>query len=188
LQVAPEVSALDYTNEVEISGFEVPGITVRKVNTEVELKDGQTFIIGGLLDKSLTDTFQKIPFLGDIPILGKLFQSESKTKNDTELIVLVTPEIVSPLPAGTPTPDLKYPDQFMPPNSNIPMHQPDEKTADNTLPLAPATVPVETLIQSMQPEKPLVIEGGSGGFGTGGASINSGGGTSSATVPGTPQQ
>ena len=76
LQVAPEVSALDYTNEVEISGFEVPGITSRKVNTEVELKDGQSFMIGGLLDKSITDTFQKIPFLGDIPILGKLFQSE----------------------------------------------------------------------------------------------------------------
>jgi pilus assembly protein CpaC len=104
------------------------------VNTEVELKDGQTFIIGGLLDKSITDTFSKIPFLGDIPIIGKLFQSESKTKNDTELIVLVTPEIVSPLPAGTPPADLKYPDPFMPPNSNIPMHQPDEKTADNTLP------------------------------------------------------
>jgi pilus assembly protein CpaC len=135
LQVAPEVSALDYANEVDISGFEVPGITSQKVNTEVELKDGQTFIIGGLLDKSITDTFSKIPFLGDIPIIGKLFQSESKTKNDTELIVLVTPEIVSPLPAGTTIPNLKFPDpKFIPPNSNMPMHQPDEKTADNTLP------------------------------------------------------
>ena len=87
LQVAPEVSALDYTHEVNISGFEVPGLTSRRVNTEVELKDGQTFIIGGLLDKSITDKFQKIPFLGDIPIIGKLFQSEIKSKNDTELIV-----------------------------------------------------------------------------------------------------
>jgi pilus assembly protein CpaC len=186
LQVAPEVSALDYANEVEISGFEVPGLTVRKVNTEVELKDGQTFIIGGLLDKNLTNTFQKIPFIGDIPIIGKLFQSQSKTKNDTELIVLVTPEIVSPLPAGTPTPGLKYPDQFMPPNSNIPMHQPDEKTADNTLPPVLETVPVETLIESMKPEKPLVIESGSGGFGTGGSTINSGGSSSGST--GTPPQ
>ena len=189
MQVAPEVSALDYANEVEISGFEVPGITERRVNTEVELKDGQTFIIGGLLDKTITDTFQKIPFLGDIPILGKLFQSEIKTKNDTELIVLVTPEIVSPLPAGAPTPNLKFPDpNFIPPNSNIPMHQPDEKTADNTLPPAPATVPVETLIQSMKPEKPLVVESGSGGFGTAGAPINGGGGsgstgTSTGTTP-----
>jgi pilus assembly protein CpaC len=156
------------------------------VNTEVELKDGQTFIIGGLLDKNLTNTFQKIPFIGDIPIIGKLFQSQSKTKNDTELIVLVTPEIVSPLPAGTPTPGLKYPDQFMPPNSNIPMHQPDEKTADNTLPPVLETVPVETLIESMKPEKPLVIESGSGGFGTGGSTINSGGSSSGST--GTPPQ
>jgi pilus assembly protein CpaC len=181
LQVAPEVSALDYSNEVQISGFEVPGLTVRKVNTEVELKDGQTFIIGGLLDKTLTDTFQKIPFIGDIPIIGKLFQSQSKTKNDTELIVLVTPEIVSPLQAGTPTPNLKYQEEFMPPNSNIPMHQPDEKTADNTLPPAPPAVPVETLIQSMQPEKPLIIESGSGGFGQGGSAINSGGPSTGST-------
>ncbi len=187
LQVAPEVSALDYTNEVEISGFEVPGLTTRRVNTEVELKDGQTFIIGGLLDKSLTDTFSKIPFLGDIPIIGKLFQSQSKTKNDTELIVLVTPEIVSPLAVGTPVPELKYPEQFMPPNSNIPMHQPDEKTADNTLPPPDQAIPVETLIQSMKPEKPLVIESGTGGFGVGGTSINSAGGASSGST-GTPQQ
>jgi pilus assembly protein CpaC len=186
LQVAPEVSALDYTNEVEISGFEVPGLTVRKVNTEVELKDGQTFIIGGLLDKSMTENFSKIPFLGDIPIIGKLFQSQSKTKNDTELIVLVTPEVVSPLQAGAPPPDLKYPEPFMPPNSNIPMHQPDEKTAENTLPPPEPAIPVETLIQSMQPEKPLVIESGSGSFGTGGATINSGG--SSSGSAGTPAQ
>ncbi len=181
LQVAPEVSALDYTNEVEISGFEVPGLTTRRVNTEVELGDGQTFIIGGLLDKSVTDTFSKIPFIGDIPIIGKLFQSQSKTKNDTELIVLVTPEIVAPMAAGVQPPDLKYPDQFLPPNSNIPMHQPDAKSADNTLPPAAPAVPVETLIQSMKPEKPLIIESGSGGFGSSGSAINSGGASSGST-------
>ncbi len=177
LQVAPEVSALDYTNEVVISGFQVPGITTRKVNTEVELADGQSFMIGGLLDKSLTDTFEKIPFIGDIPIIGKLFQSENKTRNDTELIVIVTPEIVAPLAAGAPLPALKYPDKFIPPNSNIPMHQADEKTAENTLPPAPATMPVEKLIDSMKPEKPLIIESATGGFGTGGQ-VSSGGGAS----------
>jgi pilus assembly protein CpaC len=183
LQVAPEVSALDYTNEVEISGFQVPGITTQKVNTEVELKDGQTFIIGGLLDKNITDTFQKIPFLGDIPIIGKLFQSEIKTKNDLELIVLVTPEVVSPLPAGTTIPNLKFPDpNFIPPNSNLPMHQPDEKTADNTLPPPAPAIPVETLIQSMKPEKPLIVESGTGGFGTAGAPINSGAGSNSTST------
>ena len=67
LQVAPEVSALDFANAVEISGFEVPAITTRKVKTEVELGDGQSFVLGGLLDNTETETFQKIPFLGDIP-------------------------------------------------------------------------------------------------------------------------
>lgn len=179
LQVAPEVSALDYTNEVQISGFAVPGLTTRRVNTEVELADGESFMIGGLLDKSLTDTFEKIPFIGDIPILGKLFQSESKTKNDSELIVIVTPEIVTPIPAGKPVPSLNFPKQFMPANSNIPMHQPDEKTAENTLPAAPASIPVEKLIESMKPEKPLVIESGSTGFGMSSGSM--GGGASATT-------
>ena len=187
LQVAPEVSSLDYTNEVAISGFEVPGLTERKVNTEVELKDGESFMIGGLLDKSITDTFQKIPFLGDIPILGKFFQSESKTKNDTELIVIVTPEIIAPYPVGAPLPDLKWPDKYMPPNSNIPMNQPDAKTAENTLPPPPPTLPIEKLLESMKPEKPLMIESGTGGFGTSGGMINPGGGSTS-TSTGTPQQ
>jgi pilus assembly protein CpaC len=186
LQVAPEVSALDYSNQVEISGFQVPGITSRKVNTEVELQDGQSFMIGGLLDKNLTDTFQKIPFLGDIPIIGKLFQSESKTRNDTELIVMVTPEIVSPIPAGAPLPELHYPDKFMPPNSNIAVHQPDAKSAENTLPPAQPTIPVETLVNSMRPEKTLVIEGATGGFGSTGSPINPGASTGTSTA--TPSQ
>jgi pilus assembly protein CpaC len=189
LQVAPEVSSLDYTNEVAISGFEVPGLTERKVNTEVELKDGESFMIGGLLDKSISDTFQKIPFLGDIPILGKFFQSESKTKNDTELIVIVTPEIVSPYPAKATLPELKWPDKFMPPNSNIPMQQPDAKTAENTLPPPPPTIPIEKLIESMKPEKPLIIEGGTGGFGQGGGMINNGSTSGASSTPtGAPQQ
>jgi len=192
LQVAPEVSALDYTHEVSISGFVVPGLTTRKVNTEVELKDGQTFIIGGLLDKSITDVFQKIPFLGDIPIIGKLFQSESKTKNDTELIVMVTPEVVSPIEAGATLPQLNFPDpKFLKPNSNIPMHQPDTKTADNTLPPPAPAIPVETLIESNKPEKPLIIESGGTGFGQGGGGGINGGASSSApasAAPSGPQQ
>lgn len=188
LQVAPEVSALDYSHEVNISGFEVPGITTRRVNTEVELSDGQSFIIGGLLDKSVTDTFQKIPFIGDIPILGKLFQSESRTKNDTELIVIVTPELVSPIPANATLPDLHYPDKYLPPNSNIPMHHPDEKTAENTPPPPPASIPVEKLIESMKPEQPLVIEPVRGGFGSGSGMSSSGGGGSASAGMGAPSQ
>ncbi len=172
LQVAPEVSSLDTTNEVDISGFEVPGITTRRVNTEVELRDGQSFVIGGLLDKEETETFEKIPFLGDVPILGKLFQSMTRTKNDTELIVIVTPEIVAPIPAGQPLPSLKYPVAFLPPNSNIPMNTPDAKTPENTPPTPSTSIPIETLIDSMKPERPLIIESGTGGFGAGGQTIN----------------
>ncbi|HEY1648144.1 MAG TPA: pilus assembly protein N-terminal domain-containing protein [Terracidiphilus sp.] len=172
LQVAPEVSALDFAHAVTLSGFEVPAITSRKVNTEVELKDGQSFLLGGLLDNEESETFQKVPFLGDIPILGKFFQSMTRSKSNTELIVIVTPEIVAPIPAGQPIPQLKYPVAFIPPNSNIPMHTPDAKTAENTPASAPTSVPVETLLQSMRPERPLIIETGTGGFGTSGQTIN----------------
>jgi len=187
LQVAPEVSALDFTHAVEISGFEVPAITSRRVNTEVELRDGQSFVIGGLLDKEETDSFEKIPFLGDIPILGKLFQSMTRTKNDTELIVVVTPEIVAPIPAGEPLPQLKYPVAFLPPNSNIPMNNPDAKGPENTPPAPPTSIPVESLVDSMKPEKSLVIESSSGGFGMAGQSINSTGGQSVAAPTAAPQ-
>jgi pilus assembly protein CpaC len=173
LQVAPEVSALDFANAIQISGFNVPALTTRKVNTEVELGDGQTFVIGGLLDNRETETFEKIPFIGDIPILGKFFQSKAINRTNTELIVLVTPEIVAPIAAGAPTPALKYPTTFLPPNSNIPMHTPDAKTAENTPAPPPATLPVEKLIESQKPEQPLTIEGGTGGFGTGSSSSTS---------------
>jgi pilus assembly protein CpaC len=169
LQVAPEVSALDTTNGIEVSGFSVPAITTRKVKTEVELADGQSFIIGGLLDNSESETFQKIPFLGDIPVLGKFFQSMSRNHNNTELIVMVTPTIVVPLPAGAPLPDLKYPTKFMEPNSTIPMHQPDAKTPANTPPPPPATMPVEKLVESMKPETPLSGDTGKSSFGSGAA-------------------
>jgi pilus assembly protein CpaC len=180
LQVAPEVSALDFTNAVEISGFEVPAITTRKLSDEVELADGQSFVLGGLLDNRETETFQKIPFLGDIPILGKFFQSMNKSRTNTELIVLVTPEIVQPIPAGVPTPELKYPQAFLPPNSGIPMHTPDEKPAGSTPAVQPATMPVETLVDSMKPEKPLVIEGATSTFGGSSTAGTGGGGGASA--------
>ena len=181
LQVAPEVSALDFGDAVEVSGFTVPAITTRKVNTEVELGDSETFLIGGLLDNTETESFEKIPFLGDIPILGKFFQSKSTNRTNTELIVLVTPEIVAPISAGATIPDLKRPAKFLPQNSNIPMNTPDAKTAANTPGAAPASIPVERMIDSMKPEKPLVVEGASGTFG--GASTSSPGGGGSSAMP-----
>jgi len=173
LQVAPEVSALDFTNAIEISGFDVPAITTRKVKTEVELSDGQSFVVGGLLDKTETESFQKVPFLGDIPVLGKFFQSIQRTKTDTELIVIVTPEIVSPIGAGSALPELKYPTPFLPPNTGIAMHTPDEKTPANTPATPPTTIPVEKLVDSMKPEAPLIIEGATGSFGAGSGGISS---------------
>jgi len=166
LQVAPEVSTLDYVHAVEVEGFNVPGLSTRKVNTELELKDGQSFVIGGLLDQEEQKTFEKIPFLGDIPILGKFFQSQSVNKTNTELIVIVTPEIVAPIPAGQPLPELKYPIAHLPFGTDIPVNEPDAKTAENTPAPAPTVIPIETLEDSLKPESPLYIESGTGVFGT----------------------
>lgn len=171
LQVAPEVSSLDFTQAIQLSGFDVPAIDTRKIKTEVELSDGQSFGIGGLLDNRDTETFQKIPFLGDIPILGKFFQSMQRTKTKTELIVTVTPEIVSPIEVGAPLPELKYPGKFLPPNSGIPMNTPDAKTAANTLPARPLVIPVEKLVDSMKPEQPLIIDSGGVTFGAASAAV-----------------
>jgi pilus assembly protein CpaC len=117
LDVAPEVSALDYTNGLTVQGFSVPALTTRKMSTEVELGEGQSFAIGGLIDNRLTKTFEKIPFLGDIPILGKFFQSQLLNRNNTELLVIVTPEIVRPIPVGMEVPKLELPEKFLTPNT-----------------------------------------------------------------------
>ena len=176
LQVAPEVSSLDFANAVTIAGFTEPAIDVRRVKTEVELADHQSFAIGGLLDNTENETFIKIPFLGDIPILGRFFQTMSRTKNNSELIVIVTPEIVSPVPAGTEIALPKYPQGFLPPNSNTPMHTPDEATSETKV---PDTIPVEQLIESLKPETPLSDSGsGYGSSGGMGSSGSSGGGSS----------
>ncbi|HKA18575.1 MAG TPA: type II and III secretion system protein family protein [Blastocatellia bacterium] len=111
LKVAPEVSALDFTNGLTVSGFAVPALSTRRAETEIELKDGQSFAIAGLIDNRLTDNASKIPGLGDIPIIGKLFRSRAINKSKTELLVMVTPKLVRPLaPGQVPTmPDFKKP-------------------------------------------------------------------------------
>lgn len=188
LQVRPEVSSLDFANGVQISGFTVPAIDIRRVTTEVELSQGQSFAIGGLLDNRETDTFQKIPFIGDIPILGKLFQSMSETKSNTELMVIVTPVIVAPIPAGDPLPKLNYPRSFLPPNSNIPMTNPGPNvTGAMPLPSPKPTMPIEKLIQSMQPEQPLVVDT-MGAPGSGYSSAQPGPGNGGTTTTSSPPQ
>jgi pilus assembly protein CpaC len=165
LQVAPEVSVLDYANGITISGFTVPGISVRNVNTDVELMEGQSFAIGGLLDRNETKLLNKIPFIGDIPILGKLFQSRTLTKSNTELMVIVTPQIVRPMPAGQSIPALNYPLPFLPPFTQHDLATPGQKVT-GPVPTTPpnATVPIETLQRSMQPERPLNTNSTSSGI------------------------
>lgn len=97
LKVEPEVSALDFANALTISGFLVPALSTRRVSAEMELAEGQSFAIAGLVDDRLTQTIAKIPVLGDIPLLGELFRSRSTNKSKTELLVLVTPRIVHPV-------------------------------------------------------------------------------------------
>jgi pilus assembly protein CpaC len=112
--VAPEVSSLDYSNAVVLQGFTVPAIATRKVQTEIELENGQTFAIAGLLDKNFNETLSKIPGIGDIPLLGKLFQSRTQSKSNSELLIMVTPEIVRPIPAGQPRPEIPMPKPYLP--------------------------------------------------------------------------
>lgn len=103
MQVAPEVSTLDFANAVTISGFLVPAISSRRAETEVELKDGQTFGIAGLLDNRTQTNMSKIPGIGDLPIIGALFRSKNLNRSRTELVVLVTPRIIDPVRDGTPS-------------------------------------------------------------------------------------
>src|SRR5580692_7850090 len=96
LKVAPEVSTLDFTNALTISGFTVPALSTRKAETEFELQDGQSFVIAGLMDNRVTDVYNKIPGLGDIPILGNFFRSKNLQKSNSELMVLCTVHRISP--------------------------------------------------------------------------------------------
>ncbi len=111
LKVAPEVSTLDFTNALQISGFTVPALSTRKAETEFELQDGQSFMIAGLLDNRVTDLYSKIPGLGDIPILGNLFKSRNIQKSKTELMVLCTVHRIAPS-AEPPAPP-KNPEPFL---------------------------------------------------------------------------
>jgi pilus assembly protein CpaC len=106
LKVFPEVSSLDYTNAITISGFVLPAIATRHAETVVQLRDGQSFGIAGLLDQRTTAQFDKVPGIGDIPVLGQLFRSKSVSALNSELVVIVTPTLVDPVAEPTATPAL----------------------------------------------------------------------------------
>lgn len=111
LKVAPEVSTLDFANALTISGFTVPALSTRRAETEFELQDGQSFVIAGLMDNRVTDIYNKIPGLGDIPILGNFFRSRSQQKSNSELMVLCTVHRISP--SSEPATGPKDPMPFM---------------------------------------------------------------------------
>lgn len=161
LEVAPEVSSLDFANGLVLQGFTIPALSTRRVTTEVELESQQSFAIGGLLDNRMTEQLSKIPGLGDIPFFGRLFRSRSLSRNRTELLVLVTPEIVRPIPADGERPDLPMPKDFMTGGIEEMPRTPSLETT-GPVPITPAqdTLPVEQLrqIEQQQQSGPTVLE------------------------------
>jgi pilus assembly protein CpaC len=152
LQVAPEVSSLDFANGLTFEGFTIPALSTRRVQTDIELESGQSFAIGGLLDNRVTDTLSKIPGLGDIPFFGKLFRSRNLQKTNSELLIIVTPEIVRPIPAGQPLPTLKFPEKLLEPNTAATAPRTPGIETTGPVPVRPPqpSMPVEQLIQSMR--------------------------------------
>jgi pilus assembly protein CpaC len=115
MMVNPEVSELDFTRAVSLQGFIIPSLTTRRVSTVVELGDGQSFAIAGLIKDDVREVVRKFPVLGDIPVLGALFRSTSFQKNETELIIIVTPHLVKPIDMSKqtlPTDQYIEPDDF----------------------------------------------------------------------------
>lgn len=113
MYVKPEVSELDFGHAVSVSGFTIPALSSRKMETNIELGEGQSFVIAGLIDNRLTESMSRIPGLSSLPILGNFFKSRDVSKNNTELIVMVTPEITMPLQAGDIKPSVPMPKDFL---------------------------------------------------------------------------
>src|SRR5262249_14645886 len=113
----PEVSQLDAASGTNIQGTIVPGRVTQRVHTTVELEDGQTFVIGGLIQRELAGTTRKVPVLGDLPLVGAAFRSESLGERERELVIMVTPHLVDALacdqvPKFVPGQETRSPDDF----------------------------------------------------------------------------
>ncbi|MCO1623029.1 MULTISPECIES: type II and III secretion system protein family protein [Pseudomonas] len=106
LKVAPEVSELDYSNVVTIAGTQVPGLTVRRTDTSIALADGESFIISGLVSNNTRSAVDRLPGLGSLPILGAFFRNSALRREETELLMIVTPHLVQPLAANARLPEL----------------------------------------------------------------------------------
>jgi Flp pilus assembly secretin CpaC len=97
LEVRPELSQLDYANGVVMSGFTIPGIIQRRIDTSLELNTGETYVAGGLISTSVSATTNKVPYIGDMPLIGAAFRTMSYSEEEKELVIMVTPELVEPL-------------------------------------------------------------------------------------------
>jgi pilus assembly protein CpaC len=145
--VNPEVSSLDFANGLTFQGFHIPALATRRVRTEVELAPGQSFVIAGLIDNRLAESVSKIPGLGDIPLLGKVFQSQSLSRNRSELLVLITPELVDPVAQDAAPPELPFPRPLM--EGASPAGNPRSRR-----PVRRDSVPVESLGEPKPQEPP----------------------------------
>jgi len=151
LTVSPEVSSLDYANGLSVSGYTVPGLATRRVQTEIELEDGQSFVIAGLLNNQVTDQLSKMPGLADVPLLGKLFQSKNSTKTSSELLIMVTPVLVNPIPVGEKTPEVAFPKPFLKDAPTAAPQNPSAAGTDNApMLIRRDVVPIEDLTTSPQ--------------------------------------
>jgi pilus assembly protein CpaC len=148
LMLSPEVSTLDYSNAVTISGFTIPALSTRRAETEVEIQDGQTFMVSGLLDHRTTEIMSKMPGIGDIPILGQLFRSKNFNHSVVELVILVTATVVDPLatPIGTGAEEPR----FVVPNLDVGAF--DLSAQPKPKPGAPAPLPATQPIKPPAPE------------------------------------
>ena len=162
LKVRPEVSALDFSNAITLEGFRVPAISTRRTETEVELQDGQTFAIAGLMNNTLNSTMSKIPGIGDIPVLGYLFRSRAYQKQQTELVVMITPYIVrrgsTGVSEGLPSlvePYIGAPSKTVPPptpytgSPRFPATQPRTGGSSNNQGQKGSSAPTDTPVQPM---------------------------------------
>jgi pilus assembly protein CpaC len=173
LDLAPEVSERDFSNSVTVNGLVVPGITSRSVNTQVEMRFGETLMIGGLVSSRKQGTTQKIPFLGELPWIGVAFSKKSYNIGETELVILVTPQMVAPMaanqvPAGGPGLSSATPvdrELFLDGNLEVPSYGPECPTCE-PMPegiLPPGTSPVPTPLPTpVLPVGPAILPGPAG--------------------------
>lgn len=158
--VRPEVSTLDYANGVALSGFTIPALSSRRIESTVELAEGQSFVIAGLVDDRVTETLARIPGLANLPILGQLFKSRIENKQKSELLIMVTPEVVNPLDPTDPKPTLAYPKEFLRPLNPVPA------PPNSPQPSAPPTAPTFKRPRSatpVAPAAPTTVGGGKKG-------------------------